>query len=169
MPRENLSFSNVTSHTIPTTDNVPVHIKQYRYPPCHKEEINKQINKLLENNIIQPSNSPYNAPVWIVPKKSVGSEERKWRMVIDFRKLNEKTVGDAYPLPNIIKILHQLGSAKYFSIFDLAQGFHQIPMNPNDRAKQFFPSHMATTNIQEYHSALEMRRPLSSGLWITCW
>jgi len=59
-------------------------------------------------------------------------------MVIDFRKLNEKTVGDAYPLPNIVEILDQLGSAKYFSIFDLAQGFHQIPMNPDDKAKTAF-------------------------------
>lgn len=59
-------------------------------------------------------------------------------MVIDFRKLNEKTIRNAYPLPNINEILDQLGSAKYFSVFYLAQGFHQIPMDPNDMAKTAF-------------------------------
>ncbi|KMQ92398.1 enzymatic polyprotein endonuclease reverse [Lasius niger] len=138
LPRDKLKSSNNASHSIPTTNNISVHVKQYRYPPIHREEINKQVNKLLENNIIKPSSSPYNAPLWIVPKKSFEDGEKRWRMVIDFRKLNEKTIGDAYPLPNIIEILDQLGSAKYFSIFDLAQGFHQIPMDPNDMAKTAF-------------------------------
>jgi len=59
-------------------------------------------------------------------------------MVIDYRSLNEKTIGDAYPLPNITEILDQLGSAKYFSTFDLASGFHQIPMDENDAQKTAF-------------------------------
>ena len=50
--------------------------------------------------------------------------KKKWRIVIDFRLLNEKTIGDAYPLPNIADILDRLGTAQYFSIFDLASGFH---------------------------------------------
>jgi len=75
LPGDKLKFSNVTSHSIPTTDNIPIHVKQYRYPPVHKEEIDKQVNKLLENNVIQPSSSPYNAPLWIVPKKLFGEKE----------------------------------------------------------------------------------------------
>ena len=59
-------------------------------------------------------------------------------MIIDYRALNEKTIGDAYPLPNITEILDQLGSAKYFSVFDLASGFHQIPMNKADASKTAF-------------------------------
>ena len=50
-------------------------------------------------------------------------------MVLDFRKLKKETNGDSYPLPNIIDILEQLGSAQYFSVFDLASGFHQIKMS----------------------------------------
>ena len=61
-----------------------------------------------------------------------------WRMVIDFRDLNKKTIPDAYPLPNINEILDQLGGAKYFSVFDLASGFHQIPMKPEDAPKTAF-------------------------------
>ena len=59
-------------------------------------------------------------------------------MVIDYRKLNEKTVGDAYPLPNITDILDQLGGAKYFSTLDLASGFHQILVNPASKPKTAF-------------------------------
>lgn len=59
-------------------------------------------------------------------------------MVIDYRKINEKTLGDAYPLPNICDILDQLGGAKYFSVLDLASGFHQIPMDPADAHKTAF-------------------------------
>ena len=59
-------------------------------------------------------------------------------MVVDFRDLNQRTVGDAYPLPNITDILDQLGGAMYFSVFDLASGFHQIKMAPEDQWKTAF-------------------------------
>lgn len=59
-------------------------------------------------------------------------------MVIDYRALNEKTIGDAYPLSNITEILDQLGSTKYFSIFDLASGFHQISMHESHAGKTAF-------------------------------
>jgi len=59
-------------------------------------------------------------------------------MVIDYRSLNEKTIGDAYPLPNITDILDQLGSAKYFSVLDPASGFHQIPMTSKYAPKTAF-------------------------------
>ena len=138
LPGDKLKGTNRITHSIPTTDNVPIIVKQYRYPPVHKEEIKQQINKLLEQDIIQPSISPFNSPLWVVPKKPDADGNKRWRLVIDFRKLNDKTVGDAYPLPNITDILDQLGKARYFSCFDLASGFHQIPMNPRDAIKTAF-------------------------------
>ena len=59
-------------------------------------------------------------------------------MVLDFRKLNEKTIGDSYPLPNINDIFDSLGTAKYFSVFDLATGFHHIKIDPKDSYKTEF-------------------------------
>ena len=59
-------------------------------------------------------------------------------MVLDFCKLNEKTIGDSYPLPNINDILDSLGSAKYFLVFDLATDFHHIKMDPKDSHKTTF-------------------------------
>lgn len=138
LPNETLGATTFAKHTIHTTDDVPISTKQYRFPPIHKEEINKQIEALLQNGTVTPSNSPYNSPLWIVPKKPDSQGNKRWRMVIDYRKLNEKTIGDAYPLPNINEILDQLGGAKYFSVFDLASGFHQIPMSEKDAQKTAF-------------------------------
>lgn len=76
--------------------------------------------------------------MWIVPKKSDDPARKKWRMVIDYRALNERSVPDAYPLPNISEILDQLGSAKYFSVFDLKSGFHQVPLHAGDGPKTAF-------------------------------
>lgn len=138
IPGDKLGKTDKIQHKIPMINNAPVHVKQYRYPHIHKQEINKQVDELLSNQIIKPSTSPYNSPLWIVPKKPDSKGNKRWRMVIDFRMLNEKSIADAYPLPNITEILDQLGSAKYFSVFDLASGFHQIGMHEADSAKTAF-------------------------------
>lgn len=138
LPNEPLTMTNAVTHKIPTTDEIPVHVKQYRYPHVHKEEIERQIDDLFKKRIIRPSSSPYNSPLWIVPKKNDSLGRKKWRMVIDYRKLNEKSLADAYPLPNITEVLDQLGSAKYFSVLDLASGFHQIPVDEKDAPKTAF-------------------------------
>jgi len=121
---EKLDYTNVLEHRVPTINEIPIHTWQYRFPVIHKNEINKQVNELLEKEIIKSSNSLYNTPVWIVPKKADSKGNKQWRMVLDFRGLNDKTVGDAYPLPNITEMPDQLGGAKYFSVVDLASGFH---------------------------------------------
>lgn len=138
LPDDTLGYTNKISHKIQTTDDLPIHTKQYRFPPIHKDEITKQVRELLDNDVIKPSESPYNSPLWIVPKKPDSKGNKRWRMVVDYRALNEKTIGDAYPLPNITDILDQLGSAKYFSVFDLASGFHQIPMHESHAHKTAF-------------------------------
>ena len=66
-------------------------------------------------------------------KKTDASGKQKWRIVIDFRKLNEITDQDAYPLPNPNDILHHLGNAEFFSALDLSSGFHQISMHPDGK------------------------------------
>jgi hypothetical protein len=101
-------------------------------------EIQSQIQKLLDNEIIRLSISPYSSPVWIVPKKLDASGKKKWRLVIDYRKLNEKTVEDKYPLPRIDEILDNLGKCTHFTTLDLAQGFHQIEMSTESIEKTAF-------------------------------
>ena len=92
----------------------------------------------MEDGIVTPSKSPWNSPLLIVPKKTGADGKPKWRMVVDFRKLNEKTVGDAYPLPDITEILDQLGQSKYFTCLDMAMGYHQIELEPGEGPKTAF-------------------------------
>jgi len=67
-----------------------------------------------------------------VPKRAGPDGKPKWRMVVDFRKLNEKTIGDAHPLPDITEILDQLGQSKYFTCLDMAMGYHQIALEQGE-------------------------------------
>jgi len=70
--------------------------------------------------------------------KENGCGKQKLRIVIDFCKLNDLTIGDFFPLPNITNVLDQLGNAKYYSTLDLASGYHQIPMQEEHKKKTAF-------------------------------
>ncbi|KAI5716006.1 hypothetical protein M8J77_025889 [Diaphorina citri] len=135
---EKLSFTSLVKHEIPTIDETPVYSKNYRYPPVHKNEIRNQVESLLEQGIIRPSHSPWSSPVHVVRKKLDASGKPKWRMVVDYRNVNSKTITDKYPMPNIEDLLDRLHNCKYFSTIDLASGFHQIEMDPKSIAKTAF-------------------------------
>lgn len=138
LDNEPLTTTNVVKHKISTHDEIPVYQKSYRYPHCHKEEVCRQIQKMLKENIIQPSTSPWNSPIWVVPKKIDAAGTQKWRIVVDYRKLNAKTIDDKFPIPNITDILDKLGRSRYFTTLDLASGFHQILMDERDIQKTAF-------------------------------
>lgn len=94
---------------------------------------------MLADGIVKESISPYTSPVWVVPKKPDATGRKKFRLVIDYRKLNEKkTINDKYPIPEITDILDKLGKAKYFSTIDLVSGFHQIQLEEKDMEKTAF-------------------------------
>ena len=93
---------------------------------------------MLEDKIIQSSQSPWNFPILIVPKKLDASGKRKWRICVYFRKLNDITVGDSFPLPNIQDILDKLGRARYFSALDRASGYWQVLLAEEDGVKTAF-------------------------------
>lgn len=135
---EPLTFTNKIKHSIKTTDEAPVYTKSYRYPYVHREEVKDQISKMLEQNIIRPSESAWSSPIWVVPKKADASGKTKWRLVVDFRKVNEKTIDDKYPIPNITDVLDKLGKCQYFTTLDLASGFYQVEMHPQDIHKTAF-------------------------------
>lgn len=135
---DSLTFTNEIKHKIATKHDMPVYSKLYRYPEVHKAEVNNQIENMLKQNIIRHSNSPYNSPIWIVPKKLDSSNKQNWRIVIDYRKLNDITIEDRFPMPNIDDIFDKLGKCQYFSTLDLAKGFHQIEVHPDDIQKTAF-------------------------------
>ena len=65
-------------------------------------------------------------------------ENDKWQKCVDFRKLNDVTGGDSYPLPNILDILHKLGRATCFYALDCVSGYWQVPVADEDRVKTAF-------------------------------
>lgn len=139
LDNDTLSVNNFYKQDIITTEHTPVYIKNYRQPFSQKQEINSQISKLIKNDIIEPSVSPYNSPILLVPKKDQnGSKE--WRLVVDFRKLNKVVINDKFPLTRLEDILDQLGRAKYFSTLDLSNSFHQIELNETSRHLTAFSS-----------------------------
>lgn len=99
----------------------PVFTKQYRVPQTQKLEIEKQLKQLLDNDVIEPCCSDWSSPILLVPKKRDGNE-KKWRLVVDYRKLNESVQDDKYPLPNIVEILDSLSGSVYFTTLDLFSG-----------------------------------------------
>lgn len=119
-----LSFTNQVKHHIHTKNEDPIYVKPYRQAPVQAAEIEKQVTKLLADNVITESFSPWSAPVHLVPKKVDASGEAKYRMVIDYRRLNDITIDDKYPLPNITDLFDKLGKSVYFSTIDL-------PIPPN--------------------------------------
>lgn len=137
-PNQPLSATTQTEHIIRTVDEEPVYTKSYRFPQIHKKEVEKQITKMLNEGIIRNSISPWSSPIWIVPKKQDASGLQKWRIVIDYRKLNNKTKQERFPIPNIDELLDKLGKAQYFTTLDLASGFHQISMHPDSIEKTAF-------------------------------
>ena len=139
MPGDKLSATNAARHTIHLEPGTtPINTRPYRLPESQKDEIDRQVEQLLKEDIIVKSNSPWNSPLLVVPKKTGPDGKQKWRMVVDFRKVNEKTIGDAHPLPDIAEILDQLGQSKNFTCLDMIMGYHQIELEPGEGPKTAF-------------------------------
>lgn len=95
-------------HKIPLQPGAnPVNIRPYRYTHEQKDEMERQISKMLQSAIIQPSTSPYASPVLLVKKK-----DNSWRFCVDYRQLNKSTVKDKYPIPIIDDLLDELEGQK---------------------------------------------------------
>lgn len=126
-----------TTHSIDTGDAKPIKLNPYRNARVDEEHIENEIKQLLENGLIQKSNSPWSAPVVIVMKK--GGEKRT---CIDYRKLNAVTKKCSYPLPRVDDLIDSLGSKngkkKIYSKLDLASAYWSVRMDEKDKEKTAF-------------------------------
>jgi hypothetical protein len=98
---------------------------------------------MLKDSVILPSTSEWSFPVILIPKKD-GSTQ----FCIDFRKLNDITVKDCYPLPLISKLLDSVQGQKYFSMLECATGYWQIPVHSETRKKLVFICHAGLYKFQ---------------------
>ena len=101
--------------------------------PAELAELRKQLQELLDKGFIRPSVSPWGAPVLFVKKK-----DGSLRLCIDYRKLNQVTVKNRYPLPRIDDLFDQLQGASVFSKIDLRSGYHQLRIKEEDTSKSAF-------------------------------
>ena len=127
-----VSVTNKIQHKIQLKDNViPVKHKNRRYSPEQEKFIDKEVLKLLDQKIIQPSTSAWSSRVVL------SWEERKgrWRLCLDYRDVNKRSLAPmAHPLPNIDQLLHQFRGNSWFHVLDLYQGYHQVPLAVESRS-----------------------------------
>ena len=114
----------------------PFKLSARRIPIHLQAEAVKKIQKMLDNAIVEPSNCEFSSPPVLV-RTNDGSV----RFCIDYRKLNEKTIKDSYPLPRISEAIDLIGrDAKLFTRLDLAMGYHHVSIAEKDKHKTAFPS-----------------------------
>ena len=128
-----LGRTNLVQHRIDTGINKPFKQQLRRHPMAYLPVIDEHVEKMLANDICEPSFSPWAFNVVLV-KKSDGT----LRFCIDYRQLNNLTVKDSYPLPRIDTCFDALGGARYFSTLDLRQGYWQVENDPETADKTTF-------------------------------
>lgn len=128
-----LSRTNIIEHFIDTGNNEPIKQKYYPASPYVQKEIDKEITRMMNLGVIQPSSSPWSNPL-VTVKKPDGSV----RLCLDSRRLNSVTKKDAYPLPHISGILGRFEGTRYISKIDLKDAFWQIPLERGSCEKTAF-------------------------------
>lgn len=118
------SCTNLIEHDIDVGAAEPIKQQFYRVSPDKKEQLDKEVQYMLENNIAEPSNSSWASPCLLVNKPDF-----TFRPCTDFRKVNRITKPDVFPLPRMEDCVDQVDAAKFVSKFDLLKGYWQVPLS----------------------------------------
>ncbi|KAL5961385.1 Retrovirus-related Pol polyprotein from transposon opu [Taenia solium] len=113
-----LGRTSISKHAIDTGEAKPIWQPPRRIPPPLLEDVNRLLNEMISDGVIQPSESPWASPIALVKKS-----DASLRLRVDYRKLNAVTEKDAFPLPHINDSLDSLHGSKWFSTLDLKSGY----------------------------------------------
>jgi len=102
----------------------PVKQRPYRIQGERREAWTKLVNKLIEDGKLEDGVSAWSSPSFPVPKKKPG----EYRFVVDYRALNDATITDAHPLPRIEDLLQKQGQYRVWTVLDMKDGYHQVPL-----------------------------------------
>ena len=133
MAGEKLGRTTTVQHEIDVEGSTPVRQQAYRLPEARKEVVKQELDKMLAQGIVQPSRSPWASPIVLFEKK-----DGNVRFCVDYRKLNQVSKFDAYPMPRVDEVLESVGSAQFISTLDLVRGYWQIPMSEQSQEKTAF-------------------------------
>ncbi|CAG2228135.1 Transposon Ty3-G Gag-Pol polyprotein,Transposon Ty3-I Gag-Pol polyprotein [Mytilus edulis] len=167
-----LGRTNLVRHTINTGNNAPVKQPPRRTPIHMREEVDRHVDDMLERGVIEPADGPWSSGIVLVKKK-----DGTTRFCVDYRKVNDLTVKDAYPLPRIDDSLEQLSGNKWFSTLDLCSGYWQVEMAEKDRPKTAFASRRGLFQFRQMSFGLAcapatferlMERVLAGLQWSIC-
>ena len=125
-----LGRTGIIKHKISTEQTQPIKQRPRRVPVNMNEEVDTQIQDMLDKDVIQPSKSPWASSIVLVKKKN-GTQ----RFCVDYRRLNDVNIKDAYPLPRIDESLDQLAGNQWFSCLDMNSGYWQVDVDDPDREK----------------------------------
>ena len=127
-----IGIARVEPLRIDTGNAKPIWQPARRLPQREREIVSKEIQRLLDQGIIEPSRSPWQSPVVLVPKNT---DPPTWRMCGDYRRLNTAVVEPKFCMPLISDILDSMKGGRYFTTIDLVQGYNQIPIHEDSRDK----------------------------------
>jgi hypothetical protein len=130
---DTLPVTELEEFVVETENEHPISSHPYRTPLALRDEMKKILESFVDQGIIEKCNSPYNSPCLLVKKKN-----GKFRLVIDYRRLNSITKQQHHPIQQIEDVLCYLEESKYFSCCDLKKGFHQVKVAEESRAKLAF-------------------------------
>ena len=118
-----LGCANHFKHKIDLNNKNPIYVKQFRIAEAYRAGLFEQVKTWLALGVIKPSQSKYNNPIFVVPKKT-----GKPRYVLDYRQLNKASVEDKYSMRTVDECIADIGYAgsSIFSIMDLSNAFHQM-------------------------------------------
>ena len=125
-----ISRTNLIYHKIELDRSEPIRQGLRRVPHEQIRILKTEVDKLQKINAIEPSTSPFASPTILVKNK-----DGTMRFCIDYRQINSVTKTDAHPLPRIEDIFDTLSGSKFFSTLDLAMGYHQVEVLPEDKEK----------------------------------